>query len=74
LQGSGIAHKFESGLASSLGSGEWQYSAFPSFIGRSTHPPGAAKAHARYITRPDAFTLILGERMPTDCKLNASGV
>ncbi len=42
-----------------------------SFVGRSTHPPGAAGAWTRYITRPEACTVILGERMPLDRKVYA---
>lgn len=37
-----------------------------SFVGRSTHAPGTASGHARYITRNEACTVILGERMPLD--------
>jgi hypothetical protein len=40
-------------------------------IGRSKHPPGSASLYARYITRNEACTVILGERMPVDGKLNA---
>src|SRR5438067_503954 len=42
-----------------------------SFIGRSTHPAGAAGGHVRYITRSEACTVILGERMPLDGKVYA---
>jgi MobA/MobL family len=37
-----------------------------SFIGRSTHPPGAASLYARYITRPEACKEVIGARMPTE--------
>jgi hypothetical protein len=37
-----------------------------SFVGRTTHPPGSASLFARYITRPDACTETLGQRMPTE--------
>lgn len=37
-----------------------------SFIGRSTDPKGSASLFARYITRPQACTEIVGERMPLD--------
>jgi len=42
-----------------------------SFVGRSTHPAGAAGAYTRYITRSEACTVILGERMPLDRKVYA---
>jgi MobA/MobL family len=42
------------------------FSLHHSFIGRSTHPPGAAGTWGRYITRNDACTVIQGERMPLD--------
>ena len=35
-------------------------------IGRTTHEPGAAGNHAIYITRPEACTEVIGERMPTE--------
>jgi hypothetical protein len=35
-----------------------------SFIGRSTHAAGSASLFARYITRPEACTELVGERMP----------
>ncbi|EJW11629.1 putative conjugal transfer protein traA [Rhodovulum sp. PH10] len=37
-----------------------------SFIGRSTHAARSASFFARYITRPEACTETVGERMPTD--------
>ncbi|WP_049823801.1 hypothetical protein [Bradyrhizobium sp. WSM2254] len=37
-----------------------------SFIGRSTDPKGSASLFARYITRPQACTEVVGERMPLD--------
>jgi hypothetical protein len=37
-----------------------------SFVGRTTHPPGSASLFARYITRPDACTETVGQRMPTE--------
>lgn len=37
-----------------------------SFIGRSKHPPRAASFYARYISRPEACTQLIGERMPTE--------
>lgn len=42
------------------------FSLHHSFVGRSTHPAGAASAYARYMTRNEACTVILGERMPLD--------
>lgn len=42
-----------------------------SWIGRSTHPAGAAGAYARYITRNEACTVILGARMPLDRQIYA---
>jgi hypothetical protein len=47
------------------------YSLHHSFIGRSTHAPGAACVHVRYITRSEACTVILGERMPLDGRVYA---
>ena len=37
-------------------------------IGKSTHRSGTAAAHARYITRPSAATVIVAERMPSQRK------
>ncbi|ABE41160.1 MobA/MobL protein [Rhodopseudomonas palustris BisB5] len=37
-----------------------------SFIGRTTDPKGSASLFARYITRPQACTEVVGERMPLD--------
>lgn len=37
-------------------------------IGRSTHQPGTAGAHIRYVSRPDADPQILAEHMPTEQK------
>ena len=37
-----------------------------STIGRSTHAPRSASFYARYVTRPDACTKVLGERMPVE--------
>lgn len=42
------------------------FSLHHSFVGRTTHPAGAASAYARYITRSEACTVIAGERMPLD--------
>jgi hypothetical protein len=42
------------------------FSLHHSFIGRTTHPAGAASAYARYTTRNEACTVILGERIPLD--------
>jgi len=36
------------------------------FIGRTTDPKGSASLFARYITRPQACTEVVGERMPLD--------
>jgi hypothetical protein len=36
------------------------------FIGRTTDPKGSASLFARYITRPEACTEVLGERVPLD--------
>jgi hypothetical protein len=41
------------------------------FIGRTTHPAGAASAYARYTTRSEACTVVLGERMPLDRQVHA---
>lgn len=35
-------------------------------VGRSTHAPGTAGARIRYITRENACSMILGNRMPTE--------
>lgn len=35
-------------------------------IGRSTHAPGTAGAHIRYISRPDARPVLLAEHMPCE--------
>ena len=35
-------------------------------IGRTTHAPGTAGAHIRYISRPEAHPVILAEHMPLD--------
>jgi hypothetical protein len=43
-----------------------KFSLHHSFIGRSTHPAGAASAYARYMTREPTCTVVLGERMPID--------
>lgn len=40
------------------------YSLNHSAIGRTTHAPGTAAAHVRYITRQSAARLVLAERMP----------
>jgi hypothetical protein len=37
-----------------------------SFVGRTTHPPGSASLFARYVTRPEACTETIGQRMPTE--------
>jgi hypothetical protein len=42
------------------------FSLHHSTVGRTTHSPGTASAHAYYITRPDACTQVLGARMPVD--------
>src|SRR5262245_53569232 len=47
------------------------FSLHHSFIGRTTHPAGAAGAYVRYITRSEVCTVILGERMPLDRKVYA---
>lgn len=47
------------------------FSLHHSFIGRTTHPAGAAGAYARYMTRNEACTVVLGERMPLDRGLYA---
>jgi MobA/MobL family len=47
------------------------FSLHHSFIGRSTHPAGAAGVYVRYITRSEACTVIQGERMPLDRKVYA---
>jgi hypothetical protein len=36
------------------------------FIGRTTHPAGSASLFARYITRDQACTEVVGARMPTE--------
>lgn len=35
-------------------------------VGRTTHRAGTAGAHARYIMRPEAASLVIGEHMPTE--------
>lgn len=45
------------------------FSLHHSFVGRSTHPAGTASAYARYMTRNETCTVILGERMPIDGKV-----
>src|SRR5262249_49457227 len=47
------------------------FSLHHSFVGRTTHPAGAAGAYARYMTRNETCTVILGERMPLDGKVYA---
>ena len=47
------------------------FSLHQSSIGRTTHPAGAASGYARYITRDEACTVILGERMPLDRQVYA---
>jgi hypothetical protein len=47
------------------------FSLHHSFVGRSTHPAGAASAYARYMTRNETCTVILGERMPLDKQVYA---
>lgn len=42
------------------------FSLHQSPVGRTTHPAGAASGYARYVTRNEACTVILGERMPLD--------
>lgn len=42
------------------------FSLHHSFVGRTTHPAGAGSLYARYITRPEACSVILGQRMPLD--------
>jgi len=42
------------------------YSCNLASIGKTTHPPGTAGAHIRYIARPDAQPVILAEHMPAD--------
>lgn len=44
------------------------FSLHHSFIGRTTHKPGAASLFARYITRPEACTETIGLRMPTEAR------
>ena len=45
------------------------FSLHHSFVGRSTHPAGAASAYARYATRNEACTVVLSQRMPADGKV-----
>ena len=42
------------------------YSCNHSSVGKSTHAPGTAAAHIRYITRPEAKAQVLAQRMPVD--------
>ena len=35
-------------------------------IGRTTHAPGTAGAHIRYISRPEAQPVLIAEHMPTE--------
>jgi hypothetical protein len=41
-------------------------------VGRSTHRAGTAGAHARYITRKQATSAVLGEHMPTGSRAAAT--
>lgn len=43
------------------------YSVHLGRVGRSTHRAGTAGAHARYVVRKSAASVVLGEHMPTGC-------
>jgi len=42
------------------------YSLNHRWVGKTTHAPRTAGAHVRYITRPEAATCVMAERMPSD--------
>ena len=44
------------------------YSLHVGRVGRSTHAPGTAAAHARYILRRNAASAVLSEHMPEGCR------